>query len=341
MIDLRSDTLTKPTDGMRAAMAAAEVGDDVFAEDPAINAFQEKVAALFGKEAGLLTTTGTMSNMLGVYTLVAPGQEVVCDYRAHIVRAESGGHAVNHGITTRTWFSQDGTCDVETVARVVAPDSGPYQVSTAAVEIENTHNFGGGTVWPYENLAEISEYCHGLGMALHLDGARIWNAHIATGVPLSDYGKLFDTISVCFSKGLGAPVGSMLLSTAERVEKARVQRRRLGGGWRQAGVLAAAADYALTHQLARLADDHAGAKQFAAAVAAKAPQAIDPQKVATNIVVVDTGARPAGELAAAAAAQGVLLSTVGPSALRAVTHLGVEIADAARAGELIADLLAQ
>jgi threonine aldolase len=325
---------------MRAAMMEAAVGDDVFAEDPTVNAFEAKVAALFGKEAGLMTTTGTMSNLLGVYLLVQPGAEVVCDYRAHIVRAESGGHAVNHGVTTRTWFTSDGIVDVDTVAQVIAPNSGPYQVSTTAVEIENTHNFGGGTIQPYANLVEISAYCRELGLGLHLDGARIWNAHIATGIPLADYGKLFDTVSVCFSKGLGAPVGSMVLSTAENIARARFQRRRLGGGWRQAGVLAAAAEYALDNQLARLADDHEGARRFATAVAANAPWAIDPASVATNIVVVNSGDRTAAEIVDKAKASGVLLSSVGATAVRAVTHLDVTVAEAETAGEIVGEILA-
>jgi threonine aldolase len=340
MIDLRSDTLTRPTPGMRAAMAAAEVGDDVYAEDPTVNAFEAKVAALFGKEAGLFVATGTMSNLLGVHCLVPPGKEVICDVRAHIVRAELGGHAANHGVTTRTWYSADGVASADDIARIISPDAGSHLVSTAAVEIENTHNFGGGTVQPLDTLQEISQLCHDAGVAMHLDGARIWNAHIATGVPLHEYGRLFDTVSVCFSKGLGAPVGSMLLASAEHIAKARVQRKRLGGGWRQAGVLAAAADYAVTHQLARLADDHAAAKAFAAEVAARAPEALGAESVQTNIVVLDTGSRPAAEVVAAAKAQAVLLSQVGARTVRAVTHLDVAEPQARQAGQQVAEILA-
>ena len=339
MIDLRSDTLTRPTAGMRAALAAAEVGDDVYGEDPALNAFQQRVAALLGHEAGLFTPSGSMANLLGVWALVPPGQEVVCDIRAHIARAELGAHAALHGITMRTWDSADGVTDAATIGAIIAPDAGPYLVSTAAVAIENTHNFGGGTVQPLETLTGISQLCRDAGVRLHLDGARLWNAHVATGEPLDAYGRLFDTVSVCFSKGLGAPVGSMLVGSAELIARARVQRKRLGGGMRQAGVLAAAAEYALDHQLERLADDHRAARAFAAEVARAVPGSLDPETVQTNIVVVDTGSRPAAEVAAEAAAAGVLLSVVGRRTLRAVTHLDVTLDECAAAGRIAGALL--
>ena len=226
MIDLRSDTLTKPTPGMLAAMSSAEVGDDVYGEDPTLNAFEARVAELLGHEAGLFCTTGSMANLLGVWCLVPPGQEVVADVRAHIVRAELGAHAALHGITTRTWQSADGIADAATIADLITPDAGPYLVSTAAVALENTHNFGGGTVQPYSTLVEVNRLCRDAGVGLHLDGARLWNAHVATGVALADYGRLFDTVNVCFSKGLGAPVGSMLVSSAANIAKARAQRKR-------------------------------------------------------------------------------------------------------------------
>jgi threonine aldolase len=324
---------------MRAAMAQAPVGDDVYAEDPSVNALQYRVAALFGKEAGLMTTTGSLSNLLGIYCLVNPGEEIICDMQAHIARAELGAHAALHGVTMRTWESSDGVVDADAVERLIAPDAGSHLVSTKAVEIENTHNFGGGTIQPYENLVRISDLCRGVGVKLHLDGARIWNAHVATGVPLADYGKLFDTISVCFSKGLGAPIGSMLLSSAENIAKARAQRKRLGGGWRQAGVLAAAADYALTHQLVRLADDHDAAAAFAAQVAAVVPEALDASKVQTNIVVVNTGGKLASSVTGAAKERGVLLSQVGRRTVRAVTHLGVTAQEGLQAGKVVAEVL--
>ncbi|HOC14058.1 MAG TPA: GntG family PLP-dependent aldolase [Propionicimonas sp.] len=340
MIDLRSDTLTKPTPGMLAAMASAEVGDDVYGEDPTLNAFEARVAELLGHEAGLFCTTGSMANLLGVWCLVPPGQEVVADVRAHIVRAELGAHAALHGITTRTWQSADGIADAATIADLITPDAGPYLVSTAAVALENTHNFGGGTVQPYSTLVEVNRLCRDAGVGLHLDGARLWNAHVATGVALADYGRLFDTVNVCFSKGLGAPVGSMLVSSAANIAKARAQRKRLGGGWRQAGVLAAAAEYALDKHLPRLAEDHVAARAFAAAVAESAPDAVDVGAVQTNIVVLDAGARAAAEVIPAVLARGVGLSAVGSRTLRAVTHQEISVDAARAAGQIAGEVLA-
>ena len=340
-IDLRSDTLTLPTPGMRQAMAAAEVGDDIYGEDPTINELERRMAALLGKEAGLFCVTGSMSNLLGIWLLVPPGQEIVCDVRAHIVRAEKGAHAALHGVTMRTWFSEDGVVDAGTVERIITPDAGGNLVSTAAVELENTHNFGGGTIQPYETVKAISTLCHDAGVAVHLDGARLWNAHVATGVPLADWAQWADTVNICFSKGLGAPVGSMLCSSAENIARARVQRKRLGGGWRQGGVLAAAALYALDHHVDRLADDHRAARAFADAVAAAAPDALDPARVQTNIVVMDTGAVPAAQFAATAKAAGVLVSVVGRTSARAVAHLGVSLDEAAEAGRIVGRLLAK
>lgn len=340
MIDLRSDTLTRPTQGMLLAMASTPVGDDVYGEDPTINALEAKVAALLGHEAGLFVTTGSMGNLLGVWSLVRPGQEVVCDVRAHIARAEMGAHAALHGVTMRTWDSPDGVTDAATIASVITPDAGPYLVSTAAVALENTHNFGGGTIQPYEHLVEVSQLCRDAGVGLHLDGARLWNAHVATGISLRDYGRLFDTVNVCFSKGLGAPVGSILVSSAENIAKARIQRKRLGGGWRQAGVLAAAAGYALEHHLPRLDQDHRTARVFAEQVAALAPAAVDLAKVATNIVVLSTGSRPAGEVAAAAAEAGVKVSALGAHMVRAVTYQEISLDQAAGAGQVLGRILA-
>lgn len=339
MIDLRSDTLTLPTTGMREAMLAAPLGDDVYAEDPTINELERRTAALFGHEAGLFCVTGSLANLLGVRLLVEPGQEVLCDASAHIARAEMGAHAAVHGVTMRTVSSANGLVDVAAYQAMLSPDAGPHLVSTAAVAVENTHNFGGGSVQPYEALVELSQLCHSVGVGMHLDGARLWNAHVATGVPLADYGRLFDTISVCFSKGLGAPVGSMLVSSAANIAKARVFRKRLGGGWRQGGILAAAALYALDQHVDRLADDHLAASLFARAVAEQAPAAVDPETVATNIVVLDTGDLPAAEVAAAALAEGVRVSALGPRMLRAVTYLGVTADQCASAGAVIGRLL--
>lgn len=338
--DLRSDTVTRPTPGMRAAMVAAEVGDDVYGEDPTVAELERRVAALLGHEAGLYCVTGSLANVLGVRLLVEPGQEVVCDVEAHIARAEMGAHAALHGLTMRTFPSDRGLLDVDEVAKIIAPNAGPYLVSTAAVAVENTHNFGGGTVQPYEQLRLIGELVHSHGIGYHLDGARLANASVASGVPLADYGRLFDTATLCFSKGLGAPVGTVLVSTADNIAKARIWRKRLGGSWRQAGILAAAALYTLDHHVQRLADDHAAASAFAAEVAERAPWAVKPESVATNIVMLDTGDHPAAAVAAAAASRGVLVSALGPHLVRAVAHLDVTADQCRHAGAVVGDALA-
>ncbi len=347
VVDLRSDTLTRPTAAMRAAMAAAPVGDDVYGEDPTVNALEERVAALLGHEAGLFTPTGSMANMLGTRLLVAPGQELLCDSLAHVVRAELGGHAVLAGITTRTYGTSRGLLDADALLAMATPDAGPYLVSTAALAVENTHNFGGGTVQPVEEVERLRAGAVALGVATHLDGARLWNAHVATGVPLARYGAAFDTVSVCFSKGLGAPVGSVLVSSRERIAAARTLRKRYGGGMRQVGVLAAACHFALDHHVDRLAEDHARARSIAEAVAAAAgdvvPGVVAPQDVETNIVVLDltSSALTAAQLARSAAAQGVRISALGPRTTRLVTHLDVDDAGAQRAGAVLGRLVAE
>jgi threonine aldolase len=340
VIDLRSDTVTKPTDQMREVMLTAPVGDDVYAEDPTVNELERRVARLLGHEAGLFCVSGSMCNMLGIRLLVEPGQEVICDVQAHIARAEMGGHAAVHGVTMRTFPSTRGKLELAHVAKIISPSAGPYLVSTAAVAVENTHNFGGGTIQPFEELEAVSALCREHSIGYHLDGARLWNAHVATGVALEAYGRLFDTVSVCFSKGLGAPVGSVVVSTAENIARARVLRKRLGGGWRQAGMLAAACLYALDHHVQRLADDHAAARIFAEAVASHVPTAVEPDGVETNVVVIDTGATAAAPLAAAAAERGVQVSALGPFMIRAVTHLDVTADDCELAGQLVGKLLA-
>ena len=339
MIDLRSDTVTKPTEQMRAAMLTAPVGDDVYAEDPTVNELEHRVAGLLGHEAGLFCVSGSMCNMLGVRLLVEPGQEVVCDVQAHIARAEMGAHAALQGVTMRTYPSTRGKVQLAELAEIISPSAGPYLVSTAAVAVENTHNFGGGTIQPFEELLAVGELCREHGIGYHLDGARLWNAHVATGVALEAYGRLFDTVSVCFSKGLGAPVGSVLVGTAENIARARIMRKRLGGGWRQAGVLAAACLYALDHHVQRLADDHAAARTFAEAVASHVPTAVDPELVETNVVVINTGNTRAAPIAAAAAERGVRISALGPYLIRVVTHLDVTVADCESAGQLLGKLL--
>ncbi len=331
VIDLRSDTLTRPTEAMRRAMAEAEVGDDVYAEDPTVAELQERVAAMFGKEAALFTPTGSMANVLAVAALVGPGQEVLCESRAHILRAELGAHGALTGITSRTWSHPDGQVDLAAIEEMYAPDMGPFFVRTTAVSVENTHNFAGGSVLPIEDLQALRAWADGIGCAVHMDGARIWNAHVATGASFADYGAVADTLSVCLSKGLGAPIGSLVLGTAEVIDEARVRRKRMGGGMRQVGVLAAAGLYALDHHLDRMAEDHENARLIAEACG------VDPETVATNIVVVDVPSAP--DVVAAAAEQGVRVGAVGPQRVRLLTHLDVSRDDAEQAAKVLAEIL--
>src|SRR4051812_20371542 len=230
MIDLRSDTVTKPTEGMRQAMAHAEVGDDVYGEDPTVAELQERVAGMFGFEAALFTPSGSMANVLALAALVGPGREVLCESRAHILRAELGAHGALTGLTSRTWAREDGRIDLTAIRAMHAPDMGPFFVRTTAISVENTHNFAGGTVLAIEDLEQLRSLADVLECGVHIDGARIWNAHVATSTPFASYGAVADTMAVCFSKGLGAPIGSAMLGSAEQVTKARVLRKRMGGG---------------------------------------------------------------------------------------------------------------
>jgi threonine aldolase len=322
MIDLRSDTVTKPSDAMREAMMKAPVGDDVYSDDPTVNALEERVAQMFGHEAALFAPSGSLANQLAIRTLVQPGQELLTDVTAHIVRAELGAGAAFGGITTRTWPSVRGTLVATAPLEMATPNAGPYLVSTVAIAVENTHNFGGGTVQSIDEIKKLREGANELGLALHLDGARIWNAHVASGVSFLEYGKYFDTISVCLSKGLGAPVGSLMISTKERVASARVWRKRYGAGMRQIGILAAAGDYALDHNIPSLALDHQRAKKLALAVQAIHPELIDPLTVDTNIVAINCA--PLTAVAATINTQlkesGILASALGKHFLRLVTH---------------------
>jgi threonine aldolase len=322
-IDLRSDTVTQPSQGMREAMASAAVGDDVYGDDPTVNSLEERVAAMFGHEAGLFSPTGSLANQLAIRTLVKPGEELLVETRSHIVRAELGAAATFSGITTRTWPSQDGLLKAEDPLAIAHENAGPYLVSTKAIAVENTHNFGGGTVQPIEEIAKLSVAARARGIAMHLDGARIWNAHVASGLSFAEYGKHFETISVCLSKGLGAPIGSVMLSTKERVAEARIWRKRYGAGMRQVGIIAAAGHFALDNNIDRLADDHARAKKIAIALAAVDASLVDPAKVDTNIVGLDLSSLgiTAAELSARCKEAGLWISALGPHYARLVTHL--------------------
>ena len=325
LVDLRSDTLTRPTAAMRAAMAAADVGDDVYGEDPSVNALEEQVAGLFGHEAAVFVPSGTMGNQICLRLVVPPAAELLCDADAHVVTYEHGGAAQHGGIQSRT--VPGGLMTAATVGPELRPE-GWGTVATSAVSVEQTHNRGGGAVHPLADLQALRDLTSSHGIALHCDGARIWNAHVADGVPLHTYGALFDTLSVCLSKGLGAPVGSVVVTDAARAAEARILRKRLGGGMRQAGILAAAGTFALQHQLDRLAEDHERAARLGERFGVVTQ---------TNIVPLAV-ADPRG-LAAAAREQGVLVSVVGPARIRMVTHLDVDDAGIARAGDVVARLL--
>jgi threonine aldolase len=328
VIDLRSDTVTTPTDAMRSAMASAEVGDDVYGEDPTVRRLEERVAALLGFDAALFTVTGSLANLLAVRALVEPGTEVLCESSAHIARAELGAHATVNGVTMRTWTHPRGHVDLDAVDSMLAPDLGPFFVRTSCVSVENTHNFAGGTVQPLDRLDALAQLARRHRIGVHLDGARLWNASVATGTPVDRLAAVADTATVALSKGLGAPIGSVMLGTRDTVAEARVWRKRLGGGWRQAGVLAAAGLYALDHHIDRLADDHEHARLIAEAAG------VDPETVQTNIVVIDTDDAPG--LVERCRTDGVLVSAVGPRVVRAVTHLQITKPDAHRAADVIA-----
>ena len=341
MIDLRSDTVTRPSEEMRAAIASAQVGDDVYADDPTVNALEERVADMFGKEAGVFTPTGSLSNQLGIRTLVRPGEELLTETFSHIVRAELGAGAAFSGITTRTWEGDHGLLVAQEAMAIARPDSGPYLVSTKAIAVENTHNFGGGTVQPIDEIRALRKLTSSVGIAMHLDGARIWNAHIATGISFKDYGDNFDTVSVCFSKGLGAPIGSMLLSTKERASEARVWRKRYGAGMRQVGLLAAGANFALDNNLPTLAQDHRRAREIAIACSLAEPTSVDLDYVHTNIVVLNLvgSSESAQQIAASLKDAGILSSALGPTTLRLVTHRDLADADISKTNSVLPDLL--
>ncbi len=334
LIDLRSDTVTRPTAAMRAAMASADVGDDVYGEDPTVNALEARVAALFGHEAALFTPTGTMANQIALQLLVPAASELLCDADAHVVTYEMGAAAAYGGISTRTWGPVGAEIDVDAVAAMIRPD-GYHAVPTRAIAVEQTHNRGGGGVIALKTLRELRAVADEHSIALHCDSARIWHAHVADAVPLIEYGRLFETLSVCLSKGLGAPVGSLVVGSAERIARGRVVRKRMGGGMRQAGVLAAAGLYALEHHVDRLAEDHARAGRIAAALA---PFGVtSTERVRTNVVPLALD--DASAVAAAARDLGVLVSVLGPRTGRLLTHLDVGDAAVDRAIEVLTGVL--
>ncbi len=338
-VDLRSDTVTRPTAGMRAAMAAAEVGDDVYGEDPTTNALQDEVAERFGRDAALFVPSGVMANVVSVKVHTQPGDEVVVERNGHSVAYEDGAPAAIAGVQYLTVEGDRGRLDADRIAAAWRPAGWPYP-TTALVSVEETTNRGGGAIHGLPRLRAIRALLDTRGTRLHLDGARIFNAMVATGTDPADYGPIPTSLNFCLSKGLGAPVGSMIVGDADLVAAARVWRRRLGGAMRQVGVLAAAGRHALDHHVARLADDHANARAIATMLADRVPGSAEPDLVDTNIVFVATGDHDATAVATAAAARGVRFGPADAHTVRLVTHLDVDAADAARAAEVIADVLA-
>ena len=324
-VDLRSDTVTKPTAAMRKAMAEAEVGDDVFEEDPTVNLLQERVAELLGKEASLFVPSGTMANQISIRTHTVPGDEVIIEADSHPVLSEVAAAAALSGVQFRTIHGRRGILTAEQVAEAVRiPDI--HRPVSRLVCLENTHNFGGGTIYPLEEIWRIREVADRFGLAMHLDGARLLNACVATGIPPSEYARPFDSVSLCLSKGLGAPVGSMIAGSKEFIARARKNRKMFGGGMRQVGILAAAGLYALEHHVERLAEDHFHARLLAEALAELPGIRLDPREVETNIVIIDIS--PSGmdprEAQKRLRELGVLVLPFGKGRLRAVTHLDVD-----------------
>ena len=339
MIDLRSDTVTKPTPGMLAAMSAAAVGDDVFGEDPTINELERRVAAMFGKEAGLFVPSGTMSNQIAVRVHCRPQDEILLETTSHINLWEAGGPAALSGVTCRTLDGRHGQLDLSDFDGKIRPDD-VHAVRTRLVCLENTHNRGGGTVYPLETIAAISDWAHTNQLAMHLDGARIWNAMAATGVSALEWGRPFDTVSVCFSKGLGTPVGSALLGPRDLMKFGRRIRKLFGGGMRQAGFLAAACLYALDNHIDRIPEDHANAQLIAAAIRDVPGLTLVPARVETNLVWFEVDAKlgTAREVGDRLLAKGVRVAVLGKNVIRAVTHRDVSKNECVRAAEVIREL---
>ncbi|QDT00087.1 threonine aldolase family protein [Adhaeretor mobilis] len=338
MIDLRSDTVTKPTDAMRAAMATAEVGDDMFGEDPTVAKLEATIAKRLGKERALFVPSGSMGNLLGIRVHCGPGDEFLAEESCHILRYEQGSYAQVWGVAVQAIPGQRGILEPEQlVDRIRRVDM--HCAQTRLVCLENTHNYGGGTIQPIEAVQEICQWAATHGLKRHLDGARLFNAVVATGIAAKDWAQHFDTVSVCFSKGLGAPVGSALCGTAEHIERARWHRKALGGAMRQAGILAAGALYGLENHTDRLAEDHANALTLAQAIS-EAEGLTLAGEVQTNLVFFDVDERlgTAEQFNAKLAERGVLMFDVAPQKMRAVTHLGVTAEEVRQAGGILKEL---
>ncbi len=323
-VDLRSDTMTRPTPAMREAMAHAEVGDDVFGEDPTVNRLQDVCARLLGKEGALFVASGTMGNQVAVNALTQPGQEVILEADSHIFYYELGGPALLSGVQLRPLPGRMGVLTALQVEAAIRPEDLHFP-PTSLVCLENTHNRAGGTIYPLEEIRRIRKVADRHSLLLHLDGARLWNASVATGIGLAEYARYFDSVSVCFSKGLGAPIGSLLAGSSAFIDKARRYRKVYGGGMRQAGIIAAGALYAVENHIQRLEEDHRNAKRLAEAVSELPPFSVSLESVQTNIVILRVDEKTITSKAAESRLKeaGILTLALGPGMLRAVTHLDV------------------
>jgi threonine aldolase len=342
LIDMRSDTVTRPTVAMREAMLRAEVGDDVMGEDPTINALQQRAAALFGKEAALFVSSGTQANQISIKAYTHPGDEVIADAICHPVRSELGASALISGVQMALIPTERGVYTREAAAKLVRSDNW-MQPKTSLLWVENTHNAGGGTVFPLEALDGLYALSRERGMPLHIDGARIFNAVVASGIAPAEWGKRCDSVSFCLSKGLGCPVGSMLMGSADFIARARRLRQIYGGGWRQAGILAAAGLHALDHHVERLAEDHSNAKHFARLISEIGGLQLVYDETQTNLVFFDVAASgvKAEEVSRRLRERGVAMAMRGGSTFRAVTHLDVTRADVEQAAAALKAVIAQ
>jgi len=327
-IDLRSDTVTKPTPAMRKAMAEAEVGDDVYGEDPTMNLLQEKVARILGKEASIFVPSGTMANQLAIKSHTQPGDEVIIEAASHSYNFEGGASAAFSGIQFFCLKGTRGILDASQIEEAIRPDDHHFPV-TRLICLENTHNRGGGSIYPIEKMSQISRFAKSRGLQVHLDGARLWNASVASGIKPQEYAQWADSVSVCLSKGLGAPVGSLVAGSKPFIDRVHRFRKMFGGGMRQVGILAAAGIYALDHHIDRLKEDHQNAKRLALGLKEIKGVSIDPEEVETNILIFDvagTGITPI-QIRDEIKKEGVLIHAVGKTQIRLVTHLDVSKED--------------
>ncbi len=338
MIDLRSDTVTKPSDEMRKAMCNAEVGDDVYKEDPTVNKLENYAAELFGKEAALFVPSGVMGNQICLNVLTRPSDEIICEKTAHVFQYESGSAAALSGLHLNLIEGENGVIKPDAVRRAIRPPEAYYMPRTKVIEVENTHNVAGGTIFPIETIRELRTVADENDLFMHLDGARIWNAHVETGIALDEYARYFDTLSVCLSKGLGAPIGSLILGSRDFIKEAFRVRKAWGGGMRQVGIIAAAGLFALQNNIPRLKEDHEKARELAEFLNGTDGVKINTETVQTNIVSFEPLKVSVGEGISLCAEKGLKLGAGGEGKIRAVTHSDVSFEDIEKAKRILGEI---